>query len=335
LHIWNSTLALDIPCQNHSINTPLTFALSVIRNLMARITFPFFNLLNDVAFKKVFGTMENADVTKSFLNVILRLRDREVIDEVTYPSTQLLPKSSEEKMSVLDIICMSKGGSKFIIEMQQRRDSDFIKRVQYYATHVYSSLPRNKEYKELSSVTLLSILDHSIEEYTSDSRCISIHKTLDVETQQHLLKDLTWAFVELPKFTKKEPQELKTEEDYWLHTLKYAHRMEKVPAGAPSEVEKAYDVLRRHKWSRNERSHYVLADLARRRNEGIVKYAKEEGRAEGEAKGRAEGKAELLKALLCADTISIDEIIKATGWSRKEIDELLLKEDLKGSGKEN
>ena len=55
------------------------------------------------------------------------------------------------------------------------------------------------------------------------------------------------------------------------------------------------------------------------RREGI-KEGRREGRREGIKEGRKEGKIDLIKSLLSLGTVPIEEIQKATGWTREQIE---------------
>ena len=73
----------------------------------------FFDPRNDVAFKKVF--VDHADLTKSFLNSTLRLEGGRKIQTVEFLPTEQLPKTSESKKSILDVLCTDERGFKYII----------------------------------------------------------------------------------------------------------------------------------------------------------------------------------------------------------------------------
>lgn len=69
------------------------------------------------------------------------------------------------------------------------------------------------------------------------------------------LPNLSYAFVELPKFSKCREQ-LKTTEDFWIHLLKEASKEGEPPKGAPSEIQEAYNILERYRLSPMENDAY-------------------------------------------------------------------------------
>ena len=64
----------------------------------------FFDLRNDVAFKKVF--VGHPDLTISFLNSTLRLTGERRLVSVDFLSGERLPMTAESKKSILDVLCL-------------------------------------------------------------------------------------------------------------------------------------------------------------------------------------------------------------------------------------
>ena len=157
----------------------------------------FFDPRNDVAFKKVF--VDHEDLTKSFLNSTLRLHGGRKIQKVEYLPTERLPRTSESKKSILDVLCTDERGFQYIIEVQNKYMQNYMQRVQYYVSHLYSGQLKNSEnYLELKPVTLLSVLNHSI--FPHQISYLSFHENIERETRDSYLNDMSYAFIELPKF---------------------------------------------------------------------------------------------------------------------------------------
>ena len=281
----------------------------------------FFDPRNDVAFKKVF--VDHSDLTKSFLNSTLRLEGGRKIQTVEFLPTEQLPKTSESKKSILDVLCTDERGFKYIIEVQNKYMQNYMQRVQYYVSHLYSNQLKNKQnYLELKPITLLSVLNHSI--FPSQINYLSFHENIEKETKQSYLNDMSYAFIELPKFNKKE-EELETVEDYWIYTMKEAPHLREAPKDAPEEVKRAYEILEKHTWTREECLEYEKSKIALMDDMDAIITAKEEGREEGREEG------EIIKAKKTArkmieDKMDIEKIIKFTELSREEI-ETLIKEE--------
>ena len=260
----------------------------------------FFNLRNDVAFKKVF--VQHEDLTRSFLNSTLRLAGDRQIKSVEFLPTERLPLTAESKKSILDVLCTDQRGFQYIIEVQNKYMQNYVQRAQHYVSHLYSGqLEIADDYLELKPVTLISLLDHAI--FPQEVGYLSFHHNIEKETQVSYLNDMSYVFIELPKFTK-ELNELKSPEDYWIFTMKNAIHMRDVPSGAPEEVKQAYGILEKHTWTREERLAYEKAKIALMDDLDAIRTAREEGEEKGEQK-----KAMTIARKMIAKGNSIEEII--------------------------
>jgi predicted transposase/invertase (TIGR01784 family) len=232
---------------------------------------PFCDLMNDVAFKKVFGA--NKELVKSLLNSALELSGRDMIQEVTFLSTELLPGVSVSKKSIVDVLCTDKRGSKRMVAIWNRKEPNHIKRVQEHVTRVYSSQYSIGGGYHLTPVTLLSISkDNVFDDPKDKTSYFSRHEIVDEETYEHVLKGMSWAFIELGKFAKGEGG-LETTLDFWIHTIKQACDMMNVPDNAPKEVKDAYGILEKANWSQDELVAYVQAEVAHRAKEEALRAA--------------------------------------------------------------
>jgi len=278
----------------------------------------FFDPRNDVAFKKVF--VDHEDLTKSFLNSTLRLHGGRRIQKVEYLPTERLPRTSESKKSILDVLCTDERGFQYIIEVQNKYMQNYMQRVQYYVSHLYSGqLGDSENYLELKPVTLLSVLNHSI--FPHQISYLSFHENIERETRDSYLNDMSYAFIELPKFNK-QLDELKTEEDYWIFTMKEATHLREAPKDAPEEVKRAYEILEKHTWTREELLAYEKAKIALMDDLDAIRTAKEEGKEEGLQEGKKEEKREIARKMLGNPKLGIQDIVDMTGLSKEEIHEI-------------
>ena len=246
----------------------------------------FFNPCNDVAFKKVF--LNHANLTTSFLNSTLRLEGDRKIVKVEFLPQERLPMTAESKKSILDVLCTDEKGHQYIIEVQNKLMLNYVQRIQYYASHVFvGQLESADSYLNLKPVTMLSLLNHSI--FPRDVKYLSFHHNIERETGVSYLDDISYAFVELPKFNKK-LKDCETAEDYWIFMMKEATHLSEAPAHAPEEVKQAYGILEKHTWTRAERFAYEQAKMLMMDDIETIRTAKEEGRTEEREKHEAEKK---------------------------------------------
>ena len=156
---------------------------------------------NDFAFKRIFGSEENKDILIHFLNDMITFKNNAVIRDVTFLKTVQDPDIAAKKTSIVDILCRDEKNNTYIVEMQVAKEKGFEKRAQYYAAKAYiSQMNAGGQYHDLKEVIFLALSKFIIfpdkTEYKSD------HVILDKKTYDRNLKDLSFTFVELPKFTK-------------------------------------------------------------------------------------------------------------------------------------
>lgn len=283
---------------------------------------------NDVSFRKLFGTKEHQHLLISFLNSILCLEGKRQIKTVELLPKDQAPLVKETKSSILDIKCTDERNIQYIVEMQNKKVPAFIKRTQFYVAHSYvTQFPAGSDYVALKPIILLAIANHEL--FPGKKQVISYHKTLDVDTLEHDLEDMAYAFIELPKFTKNE-DELVTLQDKWLYFFKNWNQSTEVPPQIQeAELLEAYRSMEEYNWNQAEREAYIKANIAltdeydlrrKERAEGLQEGL-QKGLQEGLQKGKQEKAVEITLALL-RQGLSAQEVSAATGLSVDEISSL-------------
>jgi len=278
---------------------------------------------NDIAFKRIFGTEKNKNILVHFLNDVVSFKGKRPIVSVSFLPTVQDPETNRHKASVVDVLCMDEQENKYIVEMQVAEAKGFEKRAQYYAAKVYCSQScAGGEYSDLKEVIFLAIVDYIMfpekKSYKSD------HIILDIETHEHNLKDFSYTFIELPKFTKT-LHELTSWQDKWCYFLKHAvmttpEEWEQLTTQNPL-LQQAYHELDRCFWSRTDLMRYeaeekqrqdylsgfsqvryeervkAKAELVKEKAKAKAKLEKEKSKAEAKLeKAKAEAKLEKAKA---------------------------------------
>lgn len=281
------------------------------------MTSTFYDLCNDVAFKKVFN--EHDTLTIKFLNATLRLEGDRQIRSVQFLPQELLPKTAESKKSILDVKCTDQRGFQYIVEVQNKPMLPYLQRIQHYVAHTYSGqLKKAKSYLELKPVTMLSILNHTL--FPTEVPYVSFHNNVEAETKRSYLSDMSYAFIELPKFTKA-GSEIRTVEDHWIDTLKNAPHRNAIPQDAPDEIKEALTILEEHSWSQQERDAYMRAHMFVMDEESALQTAEQKGKEEGREEGAHAKQMEIARNLLSSN-VDIAVIAKSTGLSIEEIQSL-------------
>ena len=94
--------------------------------------FKYADLLDDLAFKLVFGQESTKNVMIEFLNQVIT--DRR-IEDVHFADKEIHPNVRDKKTSVYDLLCTTDDGSQIIVELQKRKQDCYAERMLYYSMH--------------------------------------------------------------------------------------------------------------------------------------------------------------------------------------------------------
>jgi len=247
----------------------------------------YINFYTDFAFKKIFGTEANKDLLISFLNALLDLKGDGEIKDLTYLNSENLGEDIRERRAIYDVYCQTKGGDRFIVEMQKAKQDHFQDRSIYYSSFAIREQGQKGKKDNmpwdycLSPVYVVGILNFEMDETNKSDRVISKVKLKD-EDNKDFSDKLNFIFVEMPKFRKTET-ELETFMDKWLYVIKNLYRLQDKPAALTEGIfKKLFEVAEIAAFSKNERYDYEenLKNYLDWFN--VMRTAKNEGRAEGE-----------------------------------------------------
>ena len=296
------------------------------------------NFYTDFAFKKLFGTEMNKDLLISFLNALLH--GREEIKDVTYLSTEHLGTQEYDRRAVFDVYCTNEKGEYFIVEMQKGEQQFFKDRSLYYSTFaIREQAPRGEWDYGLKGIYTIGILNFRLYPGTSEYR----HevKLMDTRTKEVFYDKLSFIYLEMPKFNKKE-EELETLFDKWMYAIRNLPSLMDKPQRLQEKIfTHLFEAAEIAKFDRQERLEYEESLKNYRDWYSVMKTAekkgwekgreegrkagreegREEGRKEGQLKGREEGKLEIarkMKAMGMDHTL----IAQATGMEKTDIDNL-------------
>jgi predicted transposase/invertase (TIGR01784 family) len=211
----------------------------------------FADIKNDIAFRKIFGNEQKPAPLISFLNAALELKGDHRVVSVTIANPYQFPRIAGEKATVLDVRATDQSGRKFVVEMQVADKKGFDKRVQYYMARDYSmQIDEGEQYPLLNPAYFIGILDFP---FGSDSDYLTRHLILNKSTQEHLLKDIQFSFIELPKFDRKEG-ELETPIDKWTFFIKNATNLHVIPEFAYEDdgLKTAFIEADKYQWTKEE-----------------------------------------------------------------------------------
>ena len=293
----------------------------------------YINPYTDFGFKKLFGTPLNKDLLISFLNSLFE--GKEVVRDLTYLNGENLGNGYGDRRAIFDVYCENEQGETFIVEMQKAEQQFFKDRSVFYSTFPIQNQGKKGIWDfKLKGVYTVGILDFVFpdNEYPKDSLRHEV-KLVDVDDKHVFYDKLTFLYLEMPKFNKKE-EELKTMFDKWLFVLHNLSRLMKRPAALQERIfTRLLEQAEIARYTPEERQDYEDSLKVYRDMKNVLDTAelrgREKGRKEGRREGRKEGieqgtfeerrkNAKAMKAL----GLPLETIVKVTGMSADDIDKL-------------
>jgi predicted transposase/invertase (TIGR01784 family) len=314
----------------------------------------YMNPLTDFGFKKIFFTELNKELLIHFLNEFIQ--DERIVD-IRYRPTEQLGEWERDRRATFDIFCTNTKGEYFIVEMQRARQEFFADRALFYSSFpIRNQAPKGKEWNyELKAVYFIAILDFTLFEEEGDEKYVveRVH-LLRERTKTKFSNKLNLIFVELPKFNKP-AEELRTNADNWLFSLKNLERLNNRPPEVRGRIfKKLFEAAQIKMLTPNEMEEYKKSITDYYDVRSAIRYAEkrasekswmegmekgiekgiEKGRVEGMEKGRVEGRVEGMEkgreesrqeiAQTCALLgMPVEEIAKITSLSVGQVMKLL------------
>ncbi|MCS7037382.1 MAG: Rpn family recombination-promoting nuclease/putative transposase [Saprospiraceae bacterium] len=278
------------------------------------------NPLTDFGFKKLFGSEPNKDLLIHFLNQLLP--EHHQIQDLTYLSSEKLGFGDDDRRAIFDLYCTSTSGERFIVEVQKAKQKFFRDRSVFYATFPIQEQAKKGEWNfYLDPVYLVAILDFVFDEDRNDP-CVLHNIQLKDQDCQVFFDKLTFIYIELPKFNKRE-EELETTFDKWLYVLKHLPDLQDRPRALQERVfQRLFEAAEIARFNPEERQLYEESLKVYRDLKNVVDTARDEGKEEGRAEGRAEKEREVVLSAYAAG-LDLAVIAQVSGMSIEDVRAIL------------
>lgn len=169
------------------------------------MTEKYINPHTDFGFKRLFGSEFNKDLLISFLNAMFH--GEQNVQDVTYLNSEQLGDRSDARRAIFDVYCENDKGEKFIVEMQNVYQEFFKDRTIYYSTFpIREQAQRGGDWDfHLNPVYTIGLLNFNFADGLENAkRWHHEVKLMEVDTHEVFYDKLTYIYVEIPKFDKRE-----------------------------------------------------------------------------------------------------------------------------------
>ena len=266
----------------------------------------------DIIFQAIFGEVGSENITKDFLEKILKRK----IEKISLDKNPILRRElKDDKLGVLDIVTELDGKEKCNIEMQLIDKNNIIERMLYYWSKMYTKqIKAGDDYKKLEKTIVILIADFNIKgleevEYHSTWKIIETNSVKKLILTDKFELDI----IELLKIKGRE-----NEKDQLLDWLIFLENPESERVARKMEenenLKEAVEKLDRISEDEKMQRIIELREKAIRDEHAI--YAK------GVDDGIEKGIMKIAKSML-KKGMNVSDIIEITGLTKEEIEKLI------------
>ena len=274
----------------------------------------------DIVFQCLFGK-NHVKITKSFVQALL---EEEIKSIKINEDKELIRERPEDKLGVLDLQLDVNNNEKVDVEIQLLDKDNFIERLLFYITRMYSNqIKIGEDYKKAKRVVLVAIIDFEIEEMKNIDKMESKWKLIETENRQNILTDLIEINIICLKRANEEYNRNKNNiKAQWMLFLDNPESKE-VQAIVEENEDIKEATITVNKMSEDEKMQR-LADLRLKAimdEKAIRRAGYKEGIKKGIEEGKNKGKIEIAKKLI-AEGKDIKYISNLTELTEEEIKNL-------------
>ena len=156
--------------------------------------------LSDYGFKRLLASERNKDILMHLLNVFIS-DDTGIITDISYLPTEMLGIRKEDKFVRYDLYCKNQDGKRFIVEMQNGKQENYVDRLRVYTSlaTVQNWDEKDKYYKHVPKIYSFNIMSYDMPEFKGKKRFFSRIYNKD-DDNDIFTKNIVYYFVELSKF---------------------------------------------------------------------------------------------------------------------------------------
>jgi predicted transposase/invertase (TIGR01784 family) len=141
------------------------------------------------------------------------------------------------RTTIFDLYCITGKGERIIVEVQNQSHKNFKERGLSYAFRaIQDQEKKGKGSKfELCPVYVVNIVNFRLNKRIKTEKYASYVQLMDRDTYEVFYDKLTFIYLELIRFKKKE-EDLQNNVEKWMYIFKYLHKLKNLPKNLHSEV---------------------------------------------------------------------------------------------------
>ncbi len=273
----------------------------------------------DIVFQSLFNK-KNEEITKSFIEALLD----EKVNSIEINDTKELTRDKPmNKLGILDLELDINNKEKVDVEVQLLKNDEFIHRLLYYWSRLYSKqMQRGEEYTKAKRVVIIAIVDFEIDITKELRKMETIWNIREKEKTEKVLTDLLEIrIINLRRVREAYQQDKENKKNQWVMFLEDPNSKEvKEIMEKNEDVKKAIITVK--EMSEDEK----MERLAELREKAIrdEKALYNTGIREGKEIGERKNKIEVIKRMV-QENFDNDIIKKITNATDKEIEEVRMK----------
>ena len=268
----------------------------------------------DVVFQSLFNK-NNMEITKSFVEVLLE----EKIETIEINSDKdLIREKPEDKLGILDLELDVNNKEKIDVEIQLSKRTEFVKRILWYLTRMYSKqIKKGDKYKNLKKVMLIAIIDFDLKETEELKEMETIWKLIETKNREKILtEDIEIRIIELSKAKEMYKKNKDNEKAQWMLFINNPNS-EEVKEIMKKNKDIKECIIKVKELTEDEKMERLafLRERARMDEESL--------RDEGYEEGIKESKKNIIKNLYSVANMPIEQIADIAEVSKEEVKEIL------------
>ena len=276
----------------------------------------------DIIFQAIFGEVGSENITKDFLEKILKRK----IEKISLDKNPILRRElKDDKLGVLDIVTELEGKEKCNIEMQLIDKNNIIERMLYYWSKMYTrQIKAGDDYNKLEKTIVILIADFNIKGL-EEVEYHSTWKIIETNSVKKLILTDKFEFdiIELSKINGREDE--KDQLLDWLIFLENPESERVIRKMEENEnLKEAVEKLDRISEDEKMQRIIELREKAIRDEHAIYAKGVDDGIEKGITKGAKQEKLQIAENMLKEGT-SIEFIEKVTGLTKEEIEKINIK----------